>query len=249
MINEIIEFIKSEKDELYEHLLETKKYKSINGNLVFISDDSKILLLSHIDTYNNLIWGEKGVCDEVFFIEDLNVILQKTYYLWLLDKYEGKIDFNILFAEHNSRIPLSTSLGADDRLGVYLCDWLTTHYPHYFSTIITDNEEIGYCTIQYIDKKFFRKFEYIIALDRGGMTYTYKNKKDEKLEKILRDKKYTYLQLEDRGTIYDYINTSTHKIQYNLGIGYYFPHTPREFANIQILKQTANTLLQLAQSL
>jgi len=125
--------------------------------------------------------------------------------------------------------------GLDDRLGVYLA-FMLNELGMKGDILLTDHEEIGCSTAKYF--KTNKKYNWVCELDRGGedfVTYGEENKR------------FINLLLEtgaERGlgsySDISVLELDNHPCMFNLGIGYYRPHSLNSFARIPQLLNNVN---------
>lgn len=146
--------------------------------------------------------------------------------------------------ESLEELNLKTVLGADDRLGVFLCDLIYNKTNGEFGIILSNNEESSYNSIEYLDNDFWsdNKIEILIALDKRDSYYsTNKFFNNNELEEFLQSNGFKKLNEDDRSSNIDYVNIPA----INIGIGFYNEHTPFEVINLEKTEKTLDLLFKL----
>jgi len=146
--------------------------------------------------------------------------------------------------ESLEELNLKTVLGADDRLGVFLCDLIYNKTNGEFGIILSNNEESSYNSIEYLDDDFWsdNKIKMLISLDKRDSYYsTNKFFNNNELEEFLQSNGFKKLNEDDRSSNIDYVNIPA----INIGIGFYNEHTPFEIINLEKTEKTLELLFKL----
>lgn len=317
LIKTIIEDYLNITTEHLEEELISKGYEVIRGNL--FKRGGPILLTSHIDTYNDVLFGEakqekiypleiiynekfitqkywydivnsilftgklisfadlkdikyiyhhlKQETDISFFIFKPDILFGKfgrfsdanIYRVKDLDKIDKLEEYTESLIEGESiysnwqeyltkEFGFSTVLGADDRLGVALCDILYENASDIFSVLISNNEEIGYNTLGYLEDNFYIKnnIKFVIALDKREQLYaTNKQFNNKSVEAIINEKGWKKKNEPDRSSNIDYFNIPG----INLGIGSFNEHTQAESIDLEITLKAIDLVYEIAKTL
>jgi len=151
---------------------------------------------------------------------------------------------------NKKKLSAKEGLGADDRNGCWLMHQMMLKRPDDFIFAVFDLEEHSCTGSQSFDPtSIYEKVSVFIGLDRKGKSelalYGYEN--HELLEILTSIEGYH----PDYGTMTDVavLSENTGICCFNISVGYYNQHTPKEYTNIKHLKKAERLLLNLPRTL
>lgn len=120
----------------------------------------------------------------------------------------------------------------DDRLGLFIATVLLPEIcDTAFTVLLTDFEESGKSTAEYVSKEYLDKFNLIIGLDRLGAGYVDYGYGSTEIDRVLSEMG----MIKDFGSYSDicYLDTTTARI--NFGIGYEAAHSEKSWVKIDAM--------------
>jgi tripeptide aminopeptidase len=153
----------------------------------------------------------------------------------------------------NTNLMQMTGVGGDDKCGIYIALKCLEKFDNIKIAFFVD-EEIGCVGSQSANMKFFKDTGYVIQPDRQGYTDVVTNimgtqicsiEFQDKIKKTMDNYAKAFCKKGGLTDVYQLVENGLNVSCLNLSCGYYNPHTPKEYINLEDLEDTKEFVFKI----